>query len=166
MNGSVYAEVQHWAVNVDMGEAVVDGGMQRQVGTQNRPLKTEPLAERLATATIEYSNDPQLSWDGPERVKVLIGKVVRATNKQTTSERRNRLWKSLEEKVRPFGWQRPFSHPYRMRFVKPDAAPNSLAVAPPAVQCRPAHAMPGKGAKNRVVRMGQRGPLWSDGFDK
>src|ERR1035441_6328735 len=43
VNGSVYAGVQHWTVNVDTDEAHLGGERRRQVHAKDARLKMEPL---------------------------------------------------------------------------------------------------------------------------
>ena len=106
VNGSAYAEVQHWSVNVETGEASLEGSSRRQVETKDKPLKVNPLADEISTAIVEHIQDPRLRWDGNQKVKILIESVIPATNQQTTLARRKRFWNALEEKVKPQGWIR------------------------------------------------------------
>lgn len=106
VNGSVYAEVQHWSVNVETGEASLEGRRRRQVSAKDKPLKVEPLVEEIIAAIVERANDHRLKWDGDQKVRILISSVISATNNQTRSARRKRFWNAMEEKIEPLGWTR------------------------------------------------------------
>jgi hypothetical protein len=106
VNGSVYAEVQHWSVNVDTGEASLKGSRRRQVSAKDKPLKVGPLVEEIIAAIVERANDHRLKWDGDQKVRVLISSVISATNNQTRSARHKRFWDAMEEKIEPLGWTR------------------------------------------------------------
>jgi hypothetical protein len=104
--GSVYAEVQNWSVNLDAKTASLEGSTRRQVGTKDKRLNVEPIATALAKSICEHTVNPALRWDSEDKVKVLVAKIIPTTNQQTTSARRKRFWKALENKVGPYGWQR------------------------------------------------------------
>lgn len=106
VNGSVYAEVQQWTVNIETAEASVERGRRRQVEAKAKPLKVEPIADELMHIIAECQNDPRLKWDGDSRVRIMIAEVIPATNQQTTSGRRKRFWKALEQKSQSHGWKR------------------------------------------------------------
>lgn len=106
VNGSVHAEVQHWSVNVESGEAAIERRRRRQVGAKDKPLKVEPLVDEIIAAIVEHANDPRLKWDGDQKVRILISSVIDATNNQTRSARRKRFWRAMEEKIEPVGWKR------------------------------------------------------------
>jgi hypothetical protein len=106
VNGSIFAGVQHWAINVETGEASLEGERQRQVGTKDKRLKLDPLVDEINAAILEHSRDPRLKWNGDQKVRILIESVIPATNPQTTSARRKRFWNALEERVKPSGWIR------------------------------------------------------------
>jgi hypothetical protein len=106
VNGSVFAGVQHWSVNVATGEASLEGESRRQLGRKDSPLKLEPLVDEVKTAIVEHMKDARLKWDGDLKVRILIESVIPATNQQTTSARRKRFWNALEEKIKPHGWIR------------------------------------------------------------
>ena len=104
--GSVYADVQHWSVDIEIGKATLDYTKRRTVGNKARSLNVEPLADTLTRSIVELATDPRLRWDSGQRVKVLITEIIPATNKQTTSARRRRFWNALEPKVGEHGWKR------------------------------------------------------------
>jgi hypothetical protein len=106
VNGSVFAGVQHWSVNVTTGEASLIGEKRRQVGTQDSPLKVGPLVDEIISAIDARANDARLKWAGDQKVRILIDSVIPATVAQTTSGRRKRFWNALEEKLKPHGWTR------------------------------------------------------------
>ena len=42
-----------WSINIETGEASLDGEKQRQVATKDSPLKLEPLVYEISTAIVE-----------------------------------------------------------------------------------------------------------------
>lgn len=104
--GSVYAEVHSWKVNLETGEASLTGERRRLVRERDAPLNVKALADQLAKAILKGKRHPHLKWDGNSRVRVLIAEVIPATNRETTSGRRKRFWKALEEQVLTHGWRR------------------------------------------------------------
>jgi hypothetical protein len=106
VNGSVYAEVQHWSVNVDTRTATLGETERRLLGMKDKPLKVEPLVDGLIKSIVEHASDSRLKWDGDSKVKALIAEIIPATNRETTTARRKRFWKALEAKIHAHGWQR------------------------------------------------------------
>jgi hypothetical protein len=106
VNGSIYAGVQHWSVNVAAGEASLVGEKRRAVHAKNKSLKTGPLADEISKAIVAHATDRRLKWEGDHKVRILIVSIIPTTNQQTTSGRRKRFWKALEEEVKPHGWIR------------------------------------------------------------
>jgi hypothetical protein len=106
VNGSIYAGVQHWAVNLETAEASFESEKRRQVGTKDQPMKVGPLVDEMCSAIVGQARDPRLKWNGKQKVRILIEPVIPATNQQTTSARRKRFWNALEEKIKPHGWIR------------------------------------------------------------
>jgi hypothetical protein len=89
-----------------MGTASLEKNKRRLLGTKAKPLDVEPLADALTKSIVDHASDPHLRWDSNGKVKVLIGEIIPATNKQTTSARRKRFWKALEERIHAHGWKR------------------------------------------------------------
>jgi hypothetical protein len=110
VNGSVYAEVQSWSVNVDEGTAIITDRKNRQVDKKAAVFKVEPLADEIGKAIIEHAQDGRLSWKNDNEVRILVGKIIPTTNSQTTGSRRKRFWAALDGLIKPHGWTRPSTH--------------------------------------------------------
>lgn len=106
VNGSVYAGVQLWGIDVARGVAILGGEKRRLVGKPAKPLKVAPLAEEIAALMLGRKGDPRLKWLTPTCVRVEISEVIPATNKQTTSSRRKRFIRALENELAPAGWRK------------------------------------------------------------
>jgi hypothetical protein len=105
--GSVYAEIQSWEVDVDRGTA--SGGVtgRRQVEPRNPPLHVGPIAQEIADLIIQGKQDPRLKWKSPNKVRVLVGKVIPADcPQQTLAGRRKRFWDALSAQLNDAGWER------------------------------------------------------------
>jgi hypothetical protein len=105
VNGSVYAEVHSWKVNVTNGTAILDGAKRRQVEQKEKRLNVKPLAEEIAALIVSGKEDGRLRWTGKDRVGVEIAKIIPATNQQTTSGRRKRFRTELCHLVQQHGWK-------------------------------------------------------------
>ncbi len=105
--GSIHAELQSWHINPAAGTAATNpyANRRRMIGGRDAPLKVEPFVEQIATAIKTGKEDPRLVWASATRVRIKMGLVIEATNKQTTSGRRRRFINKLEEALAP-GWRR------------------------------------------------------------
>jgi hypothetical protein len=105
VKGSVYAELQTWTLNIEKKTAEVKMTGKVQVRAKDRPLKTKGLVEEIASLILNGTNDPRLVWISAKKVRIGIGKVIRATNSQTTSSRRKRFREDLRSYLAPHGWR-------------------------------------------------------------
>ena len=106
VNGSVYAEVHHWRVNVETTEASIESNSRRQVGQKDKALKVQPLAQEIASLILGRECDIRLIWKNDKLVRLDINKLIPATNQQTTASRRKRFKTALEAVLAPHGWKR------------------------------------------------------------
>jgi hypothetical protein len=104
VNGSVYAEVHQWLVNLEDGSASLDGKQKRMVGTPDKRVDVKPIAVEIAGLIVAGVEDERLKWDNPEIVRLQIGEIIRETNKQTTSGRRKRFRTELGMLLQEHGW--------------------------------------------------------------
>jgi hypothetical protein len=106
-NGSVYAHVYSWTVNVARGTATMDEWPKRRlVGTRAPRLKIEPSVDEILNLVLNCTNDQRLKWsDNRLEVKLLLNKIVPANNWQTQQSRNVRFWKAFVIKVREHGWE-------------------------------------------------------------
>lgn len=102
--GSVYAEIQEWTVNLDEGTVRVSIGRKRLVGKRQAPFKTAPIADELADAIANRTNDKRLRWSKTGAVQVRMKEVLPPGPEQTTEGRRKRLNRDLKERLAPLGW--------------------------------------------------------------
>jgi hypothetical protein len=77
VNGSIYAELQYWKVDVENSSAILYEKERRMVGKKDKALNVELLVKPLAQAISECRNNPCLRWDSDSKVKVLIAKSFR-----------------------------------------------------------------------------------------
>jgi hypothetical protein len=105
--GSTRAEVQHWSVNVETGEASLDRVTQRQLSPTDKRLDVKALARDVADLIMSGTDDERLAWsDGKQRVTVVMSKTVPETHKQTTTARRKRFRAALEPMLAEAAWNR------------------------------------------------------------
>ena len=104
--GSSRAEMQYWVVDVDAATAMLEKSGRRQLRSMQPRLDVTPLAETVAELIVNGERHDWLKWHSPERVRVLVGKILpeRSAVKQTLAGRRRRFWAALYEKVESMGW--------------------------------------------------------------
>ena len=108
VQGSVYAEMQGWSVNVEEGSAVCGLSGQRVVGKKQPPMKVEPLAKEIVELISAGKDDLRIKWYGQSRVRIFVAAVIPQDSapKQTVIGGRKRLAKALEESLASRGWNK------------------------------------------------------------
>lgn len=105
VQGSVYAEMQAWTVDAEKGTASCNEfAGRRLVGERDKPFKAGPVAKEIARLVTRGKKDPRLKWKTESKVRILVSEVVPATNQQTTTGRRRRFWRALQQELSPHGW--------------------------------------------------------------
>lgn len=104
--GSTRAEVQEWTVDLERRTRSVRTVGRRQVRPTQPRFDSSPLAQELAHAILAGRPDERLKWDGKDRVRVLVGKVLpaRSAVKATLAGRRKRLREAVAGLVGAAGW--------------------------------------------------------------
>jgi hypothetical protein len=104
---SVYADLHKWTIELEERSAWCDERFGRRVvGKRDKPLKVKPIAEDVAQWIIGGNTQTEkLEWKSDTKVKVRIGEVIPTTNAETTTARRKRFRKALEEKLTLYGWK-------------------------------------------------------------
>lgn len=105
--GSSRAEVQEWTVDLEQRTKSVLVVGRRQLHQPQTRLDVMPVAEELAIAILGGRQDPRLNWNGPGRVRVLMGEVLPTGSavKETLAGRRKRLREAVAALLAPAGWQ-------------------------------------------------------------
>ncbi len=105
--GSSRAKVHHWEVDCVAATANIVRSGTRQLEPMSKRLNTKELAQQVANAIVHGEATDKLKWyDVGAHAVVVIGKVIPATNKQTTASRRKRFRADLEEIMKAKGWAR------------------------------------------------------------
>jgi hypothetical protein len=104
---SVYADLHKWTINLEEGSAWCDERFGRRVvGKRSKPMKMEPIAEEVKELIISgNTKNEKLEWKSDKKVKVRIAEIIPETVKETTTARRKRFRRALEEKLTPNGWK-------------------------------------------------------------
>lgn len=106
--GSSRAEIQRWVVNLQDREACMESAGYRQLVPRSRSLSkkdVEVKTEVVKDAVITHRPADFLEWSTEgTKFKIVVSKLIPATNKQTTASRRKRLRKALREELEPLGW--------------------------------------------------------------
>jgi hypothetical protein len=103
--GSTRAEIQQWEVDVGKGTATLVGFGMRQLYPMDQRLNVRPIADEIAAIIVSGKEDERVRRKG-KTVTVLTGKIIPATNRQTTAARRKRLAQELERLLIAKGWRR------------------------------------------------------------
>jgi hypothetical protein len=111
VNGSTRAEVQKWEVDLDHETASLKGNGRRQIIPMDRRMDVTAIAAEIATIINEQREDRRMKWLAANRVRILTGEVIPATNRQTTTSRRKRFALELERLLLPLGWRRTNRNP-------------------------------------------------------
>jgi hypothetical protein len=106
--GSIYAEMQSWAIDVVAGSASYSkyDSRKRRIGAADKPLKVAPLATEVAEAIVAGRSDDRLKWLSANRVRLEVGVIIEATNKETTAARRRRFAGAIDTELAARGWNR------------------------------------------------------------
>jgi hypothetical protein len=104
VNGSIYAEVHTWRVNLGTKEAEIIGISKRRLHKPSSRLDVKSLAIEIADSIVQRKDDSRLKWASENRVRLLIQEIIPATNAQTTTARRRRFYAALEPLL--IGWKR------------------------------------------------------------
>jgi hypothetical protein len=102
--GSSRATVYKWQVDIQSLTAEVIEQKRRQIYPMAKRLNVKPIAEELAKAIVGGTPDERLKSTNDGKVRLDVGKIIPATNKQTTLGRRRRLRRELSALLKPHGW--------------------------------------------------------------
>ena len=109
----IETEFKNWRMKlVEIGEEVLHEMEQhgaagyRQVCPREAPMDVNPIADELAKLIINGGKDERLQWSANGHVRVLTGKIILASFKQTLEGRRKRFMAALEQRLVPHGWTR------------------------------------------------------------
>jgi len=104
VHGSTRGEVYTWEVDVEHATATIIKKTHRQLYKADKRLDVGPMAQELADCIIGKQPHPHLQWDGDmNSCKLLIGKAIPETFKQTTAGRREKLRYALNALLLPQG---------------------------------------------------------------
>ena len=104
--GSTRAEIQRWEVNLETLRACYYSAGRRQLHPADKSLDTKRLASEVADQIGRCGKVKYLQWLSESRVRVLVGVLIPATNRQTTAGRRKRFATQLQELLQACGWRR------------------------------------------------------------
>jgi len=94
---------------VDTGSGIVheDRG-KRLVGNREPRLDIQPVAAEIVTIIFEGKTDHRLKWYGPNKIRVLIGKILSedVVTKQTVARRRKKFRFTIETGPAQQGWRK------------------------------------------------------------
>ena len=115
--GSTRATLQQWTIDLDAVAVSVDERRFRQLRPQAARIDVRSIADEIAGLIVEGADDDRLEWSSDRRqVHVLIGVVIPATYRQTTTARRRRFRDALDERLDTEGWTpRPSAWRYARR---------------------------------------------------
>ncbi len=106
VQGSCWAELQQWTIDVETGTARFAKSGFRQTRPMAARLDVNPIAEGIAALIVKGQEDERLKWFDDGSVRVEIGKVISewTAAKRTIQGRRRRFRGELEELLSRHGW--------------------------------------------------------------
>jgi hypothetical protein len=105
VNGSSRATVYRWCVDLEKGEAHITSEKRRQLYSMDKRLDVKPIAQGLADAIVGSKEDARIAVNKNGSIRLKMGEIIPATNKQTTAARRTRLRGQLATILAPHGWK-------------------------------------------------------------
>ena len=110
--GSTRADLQEWTVDLEAMTAECEVIGYRQLWSRAPVFKAKPVAERVAGLIITGKKDDYLKWNGPDEVRVVVGKFLAEGSavKQTLAGRRKRFRQELKAFMRGTGWEEVSAH--------------------------------------------------------
>jgi hypothetical protein len=105
VRGSKRATAFKWRVNLDALTADIVEEKRRQLYSMDKRFDVNPIAENLAKAIIEGRHDDRLRVGRDGSVRLNVSLIIPATVQQTTTARRKRLRRRLDELLKPHGWE-------------------------------------------------------------
>lgn len=105
VNGSSRATLYRWRINVQDSTAEIIDEKRRQLYALDRRLDLKALAKEVADIIINGKEDLRVKAGKGGAVRLNIAEIIPETNKQTTSARRKRFRKQLNEILEPLGWK-------------------------------------------------------------
>ncbi|MGA7324776.1 MAG: hypothetical protein WBX25_09895 [Rhodomicrobium sp.] len=106
VNGSTRATAYRWSYDLEKGTARIIGEKRRQLYAMDRRLDVKPIAEGLADAIIRGKPDARIVREKGGAVRLKMGAIIPATNKETTASRRSRLRNHLLRILVHHGWKK------------------------------------------------------------
>ena len=104
-SGRTRAVVHQWSANVETGVANWAFAGYRQKEPSAPALKVKPPVDQVVHAVVGKADVPEIKWLTPDRLRVLVGKLIPDEGpKQTVAGRRKRFARALEEALRAVGW--------------------------------------------------------------
>lgn len=107
--GSTRAELQHWEVNLDAGNAEITKTGHRQLKTMAPRISIKEMAEEIAQAILEGNDDKRFFIDSHNGDIVVNASSMFPTGsgfKRTVEGRRMSLCKYIADIVTDHGWQK------------------------------------------------------------
>lgn len=107
VHGSSRAFLHHWEVDVEQGTAHIVKEGNRQLSAQSPRMDTKSRAKEIANNILNDIDHPTLEWYSErDSVVIQISEIIPQGVAQTTTSRRKRFNKQLEDIMVEHGWVR------------------------------------------------------------
>ena len=115
---SKQAEMQQWIIDLDEDTKRFHADGYRLLEPNAKRVDVKPIAEKLASAIINVSDDPDLKWMDDGSVRVLIGDIFPNEGPSRTWQgRRRRFNEHLLPILEEAGWAYKSSNRYRAPLI-------------------------------------------------
>lgn len=113
--GSTRAAIQEWTVDLNAMTATCELVGYRQLETRQPPFKAKPVAQGLAQLILAGKEDAGVKWNGPNEVRVQVGKILPEGSavKETLAGRRKRFREELQKALAGTGWEEVTAHRWK-----------------------------------------------------
>ena len=122
--GSTRAELQHWAINLDNGEATIikAGHRRKKPMAASEPIKA--TAAEIARLILDGRDEERLQWQTDRSVSVQARKIDPDGSgfNRTVEGRRRRLCQFIEKALAQHGWVKTGWNMFKSSVTSPDCS--------------------------------------------
>ena len=112
--GSTRADLHTWEVDTEKAQAHIVGMTYRQLVPRDKPFKAVQVVQELRDIIVKGRKDDRIEYKNAEKtiVKILVGKAVPASNKETRISRRKKFRPEMQKRMAEKSWKEKSLHTY------------------------------------------------------
>ncbi len=107
VRGSTRASFYAWEIDIEKAQAYIVGERYRQVAHSDRPFKSALIVQELRDIITSGCKDDRIEYKNVTKtlVKILVSKVLTASNKQTLASRRKKFRTEMRKQMAEIDWK-------------------------------------------------------------